>query len=101
MKSLFDVAEHRKKIQGLECDVYIPSLSLGIEVDGLYWHKDKYDSDKHKSTVFSELNIPLIRVRDRGLKRVSDNDIFCSEKTPVVEVLHNILDQILLIASVA
>ena len=33
---------------GLELDIFYPSLKLGIEYDGYYWHKDKIEKDKLK-----------------------------------------------------
>jgi len=44
---------NRKELHGLELDIYIPSKSIGIEVNGLYYHsslfKDKfYHSRKQK-----------------------------------------------------
>ena len=33
----------------VEIDIYIPSLSIGIEYDGVFWHKDKLDIDEAKN----------------------------------------------------
>ena len=54
MKFLFHDAEHRKKIHGVECDVFLPSLNLAIEIDGVYYHKDKYEQDKKKTNVLKK-----------------------------------------------
>lgn len=35
------VRNDRKILKGLEIDVYIPSIRLGIEYDGTYWHSDE------------------------------------------------------------
>lgn len=43
---------HNKELlgNGLEMDIYIPALKIGIEFNGLYWHCTKmgYDINKHK-----------------------------------------------------
>lgn len=33
-------SENKQVIEGREIDIYMPSLKLGIEVDGLYWHSE-------------------------------------------------------------
>lgn len=38
---------YKKKI--LEVDMFIPSISLVIEYDGFYWHKDKTNIDNNKN----------------------------------------------------
>jgi hypothetical protein len=78
MKHLFKKAIHRKKLSGKECDVYIPELKLGIEVDGSYWHKDKFEQDKAKGNFIRNKGFNFIRIREKGLRRVSDSDIFFS-----------------------
>lgn len=35
---------NRRILNGLEIDIFVPQLSLGIEVNGDYWHSDKYKS---------------------------------------------------------
>lgn len=40
----------RDIIKPYEIDVYIPSIKLGIEINGLYWHSEKFkDNDYHYS----------------------------------------------------
>lgn len=50
-----------------ELDIFIPSLNLGIEYDGLYWHKKKLDRDNEKNKQAKSLGLRLIRVRESGL----------------------------------
>jgi len=49
MKHIFENVVHRKMLFGKECDVYIPTLNLGIEIDGNFWHKDKIENDINKN----------------------------------------------------
>lgn len=54
-----------------EIDVFIPSLNLGIEYDGVYWHKNKLDDDIDKNRLCEEENIELVRIREYGLPNIS------------------------------
>lgn len=75
LKHLFKNVAHRKKLHGLECDIYVKDLKLAIEIDGLYWHKDRGDIDKQKIDILKDKGINLLRVREKGLKKLSENDI--------------------------
>ena len=39
--------------RNIEIDVYIPSICVGIEYDGVYWHKDKVDKDLEKNHILN------------------------------------------------
>lgn len=39
------VSNNRKVLDGLEIDIYSPSLKLGIEYDGIYWHSTAVQED--------------------------------------------------------
>ena len=46
LKALFPDAKGREKVNGFEVDVIIPSLGLGIEYDGSYFHGNNQESDQ-------------------------------------------------------
>ena len=71
----------RKRIDGVELDIFISKYNLGIEFDGSYWHKEKTQSDIKKNKVFKKKNIQIIRVRQEPLKFISENDIAVSKKS--------------------
>lgn len=48
-----------------EIDIYIPSIKLGIEYDGFYWHQSN-KNDLTKDNKCLENNITLIRIREPG-----------------------------------
>ncbi len=75
LKYLFKDAVHRKKIDGIEIDIFIPSLKIGIEVDGWYWHKNKLKMDEQKNELLKMKGVSLIRFREDKLKKISDLDI--------------------------
>jgi len=63
----FKVMENSKKIiPPCELDIYIPSLSIAIEHNGLYWHSEKVrkDRDYHlkKLEMCNNKNIQLIQI---------------------------------------
>lgn len=63
-KQLFSDAINRYIVDNEEIDVFIPSLNLGIEYDGYYYHKNKNDKDKQKELILKKLGITLIRVKE-------------------------------------
>ena len=50
----------------MELDIYIPSRKVGIEYDGIRYHKNK-SRDAEKDRLCSEQGITLIRIREKGL----------------------------------
>ena len=51
---------------GAELDVYIPSQKIGIEYDGVAWHRDN-EKDVCKNQLCADKNIEVIRIREKGL----------------------------------
>jgi very-short-patch-repair endonuclease/predicted pyridoxine 5'-phosphate oxidase superfamily flavin-nucleotide-binding protein len=100
MKFLFHDAEHRKKINGVECDVFLPSLNLAIEIDGAYYHKNKYEQDKKKNNILKKANVDLIRIREKELSKVSSHDILLKTKKIEFSLFHNLIKQIILLRTV-
>ena len=95
-KWFFDEVNSRYKIDGVEIDIFLPNLNLGIEYDGKYWHKDKELSDLEKNKFLLSKGINLIRVRQFPLKPISENDLLVSivrslEKTDLDEILKKIM----------
>lgn len=59
---------------GKELDIYIPSIKTAIEYDGALWHKN-IKKDLEKDKICNELNIKLIRVREKGLPLLDSTSI--------------------------
>ena len=51
----------------LEFDIFIPSLKVAIEYDGVYWHRSKTDVEKKKYSMCKGEGITLIRIREDGV----------------------------------
>jgi len=93
-KYLFKDVRHREKVYGEECDIFIPALRVGIEVDGSYWHRDKFEQDKRKSVALENKGITLIRVRGEGLERISDTDLFCSSRDSDFNIVREVVKKL-------
>ena len=48
-----------------ELDIYLPSVSIAVEFDGRFWHKNKA-TDENKNQKCKEMGIELIRIREVG-----------------------------------
>ena len=53
------------KINKQEIDIYLPEFSLGFELNGIYWHSDKFKGKnfhREKSEFFSKRDIKVIHI---------------------------------------
>lgn len=73
----------RTALNGLELDIFIPSMSVAIEYDGYYFHNKKKkvsEKDTKKDLLCQKKNIFLFRVREmedtRGYLKKSDSTTF-------------------------
>ena len=55
---------HSDGEKAIEIDIYIKSLSIGIEYDGVYWHRNKQALEERKYKVCKKNDIKLIRIRE-------------------------------------
>jgi hypothetical protein len=94
LKYLFPSTTSKKKLFGHECDIYISEIKAGVEVDGAYWHRNKYKKDKQKSDTIRSKGITLIRARERGLERISDTDIFYSSRDSALAIIKKIVSSL-------
>jgi hypothetical protein len=67
------IRNDRKILQGTEIDVYIPSMKIGIEFNGLYWHSEirtpaNYHSEKKEKAASLGINLIHIWEDDWELK---------------------------------
>ncbi len=61
---LFPDTINRYKEKGYEIDIYIPSLRIGIEYDGLYWHQNKKQRENEKDNYFYQHDIRIIHIKE-------------------------------------
>jgi hypothetical protein len=95
LKYIFPTAQHRTFITGYEVDIYIPELNFGIEYDGKYWHQNKIQKDQEKNLALQS-EILLLRIREKGLPKLSNTDIALKTEEISVALIKEILLSILL-----
>ena len=82
LKIVFPNIINRAILDGIESDIYISELKVGIEYDGFQWHKDIIDRDNNKDNEFKNKKIKLIRIREKGLGKTSyAKNIFRNSKS--------------------
>ena len=61
----------------IEIDIFIPSLKIGVEYDGMYWHASRLSSELDKYKKLKENGITLYRVRESTeiIQGIADNII--------------------------
>ena len=89
---------------GMELDIYIPSIKLGVEYDGMAWHKsDKLLREKKKYKICQDNGIHLIRLMEKpsegGILTTADESITIMdgpmhEKKHIAKVIRLLLDKI-------
>jgi very-short-patch-repair endonuclease len=99
-KAVFGNAQWSEKIDGIEVDVYLPSLNIGIEADGSYWHKDKTDKDTEKNRLLADKGIQIIRLREKPLPLISENDIGCTVGEDRLTVVKRVFKKIAAIKNI-
>lgn len=66
LKTLSPQQRNREILRNREIDIFIPSLKLGIEYNGLHWHSEKFGKDKNyhldKLNKCNEQGIKLIQI---------------------------------------
>ena len=72
---IFKNIEFNKRFNNIEIDVFLPDVKIGIEYDGEFYHKDKVEKDLEKNKKLLDFGINLIRIREKSLKKLSQNDI--------------------------
>lgn len=68
-------AQNRHQIQPrVEIDVYLPELKIGIEYDGIYFHKGiiSDEREKRKDELLRDLGIILLRVKELDSAPITD-----------------------------
>ena len=77
LKKVFVDCQNRHMIESVEIDIFIPSLKLGIEYDGMYFHKGKKSEEKEqrKQKFLNDKGIKLIRIKECDTDNLVENNI--------------------------
>jgi len=65
----------RKILDGKEIDFYVENLKIGIEVNGLYWHSDKFKGDNYhleKTELAAKKGVTLIQILEDEIMETPD-----------------------------
>ena len=68
-------SESRNMDFGKEIDIYLPKYRIGIEYNGIFWHKDKNDADRRKVDFFADKNIRIITIAESNQNNVGGDTI--------------------------
>lgn len=98
-QKIFNNVESRFKLRTnnscYELDIYMPNKKIAIEYDGVFWHKDKLQSDLDKTEQVNHEGIFLLRIREKGLEEISGDlckTIFCE---PTDEKFYITINQVI------
>lgn len=94
IKAMFSDAVWRDKSLGVECDVFVPSVNLAIEVDGYPWHKNRTEEDTSKQQLLASNNIKLIRLRDHRLDKLMPTDLVYTHSNKHKDILIELWKQV-------
>ena len=72
-------------------DVFIPSIQVGIEFDGAFWHKDKEALDKLKTLQLQEAGLKVLRIREAPLEKIFESDMISEVPFDARKVVEKIL----------
>jgi hypothetical protein len=95
LKGLLGDVDWRKKINNIECDVFIPAYKTAIELDGYFWHKDKRKRDKKKGEQLRKEGVTLFRIRDKRLGEIDGNSILFHEGQDHIQIINNLLGKLI------
>ena len=59
-----------------ELDIYIPSINIGIEYDGRYWHRHSKHKEENKDIIMKNLGIKLLRIKESNKNKIESNIIY-------------------------
>ncbi len=78
---------------GMEVDIYIPSMKIAVEYDGVYWHKNRSEREKEKYRMCKQNGIRLVRIRESeeiNCQGIADQ-IFHIDKIDKIQNLNNLI----------
>lgn len=75
-------AVSRAKVEGVEFDIYIPSINTLVEIDGAYYHKDDTEENQKKKEIIAEQNnmkfLRIIEVAESNSSKLENGILYVS-----------------------
>ena len=78
---VFPDAILRHRIDGIECDIFLPSIKTAVEYDGWYYHRNRRRKDVRNTLRLQRIGIRMIRVREHPLGRITNSDVLAKPLT--------------------
>lgn len=94
LKTIFNDVKWQEKIDGDECDVYLPRYKVAVELDG-YYHHGKEERDRLKGNRLLEKGVEVFRVRHEKLGQVSPTDLFYRTSEKELLILKRLLKKLM------
>ena len=96
LKQSFPDSIWQARLEGMVCDILVPSERIVVEVDGYPWHMNGLERDQAKSKRIKQHGYTLLRARDEKLPGIDDLTvpIDSSRKYDVADIARRILERI-------
>ena len=103
LRKIFKRVYNRYKYNGIELDIFIEDINLGIEYDGAKYHssEDAIIRDINKNKLLSKIDINFIRIREVGCPIIDMKGVEYIEYkmhgnySNIKKLIKNILDKVL------
>ncbi len=92
LRRIFSDVKWRAKINGQECDLYVPEINCGIELDGRFWHLPRETQDTQKNKNLAASGLKVVRIREKGLPLIGHLDTFYEQKERPLNVVKRLLE---------
>lgn len=95
LRALFNDVAWRDKIAGHECDIFLRGRGIGVEIDGVYWHRRRPAQELAKSAAFEAEGVQLFRLREAGLPLLSVRDVSFTWSDDAFPIVSRLVDSML------
>ena len=82
----------RGKLEDVEIDIWLQEQNIAIEYDGSYYHSRLMKKDEKKNRKLEALGQLVIRIREKPLKPISENDFMITARANLDK---NLIDEFL------
>ena len=92
----FDLDTHKLRVgsRRRDVDIVLDELRLAVEFDGAYWHRNKADKDLNKTRQLEDAGWKVVRVRERPLESIHENDVMVASLASAKDVADLVLVKI-------
>ena len=66
---------NNSEFDNYKIDCFIPELNIGVEADGVLYHKFKKKDRERDQYIFNKFNIPILRISEKLLVGKSNEEV--------------------------